>query len=178
MNKSFYNDNEEKDFEMLTLFNEKLNIKELGATPRKWYYDASGYTNIKTSEVVEERKYVEIELKNRNGKYDNQSAVQLKNKWGKYYTTNTIFIEPQHYSRMVDDFRFDGVVPLYVNFMNDDGMILVWNLSTLKKKPDWEYVPKINDKGAEREKGEWRVLLPIVEAYVYDKDYNLIKKPE
>ena len=97
MNKSYYNDNEEKDYEMLTLFNEKLNIKELGATPRKWYYDASGYTNIKTSEVVEERKYVEIELKNRNGKYDNQSAVQLKNKWGKYYTTNTIFIEPQHY---------------------------------------------------------------------------------
>jgi len=178
MNKSFYNENEERDFEMLFLFNEKLNLNTLGKTPAKWYYDASGYTNIKTSEVVEEKKYVEIELKNRNGKYDNQTTVQLKNKWGKYYTTETVFIEPQHYARMKDDWLFDGVVPLYVNFMNDDETILVWNLSMLKKKPEWEFVPRINDKGAEKEKGEWRILLPVAEAYVYDKNYMLIKKPE
>lgn len=170
MNKEFYNKNEEKDFEMLLLFNDKLKINDLGKTPAKWYYDASGYTSINT--------YTEIELKNRNGKYDNQTTVQLKNKWGKYYTTETVFIEPQHYARMKDDWLFDGVTPLYVNFMNDDETILVWNLSTLKKKPEWEFVPRINDKGAEKEKGEWRILLPVAEAYVYDKNYMLIKKPE
>lgn len=101
----------------------------------------------------------------------------LKNKYGKYYTTTTIFIEPQHYARMIDDYRFDGVVPLYVNFMNDDEFILLWNLAQLKKKPEWEWVENINDKGNKKLKGEWRILLPIDEAYIYDKDYRMIKNP-
>lgn len=58
MNKEFFSKNEEKDFEMLLLFNDKLKINDLGKTPTKWYYDASGYTSINT--------YTEIELKNRN----------------------------------------------------------------------------------------------------------------
>lgn len=79
---------------------------------------------------------------------------------------------------MIDDYRFDGAVPMYINFLNDDGIVLVWNLSTLKKKPEWEWVSNIKDKGNNTEKGEWRILLPITEAYIYDYNYNLIKRPE
>ncbi len=165
----FFNENEKKDYELLTLFNEKLRLNKLGKTPRKWYYDASGYTSLNT--------YTEIELKNRKGKYKNETTVELVNRWGGYYDSTTIFIEPQHYARMKDDWWFDGVVPMYVNFM-EDGTILVWNLSTLKKKPQWEWVSNIKDKGNNTEKGEWRILLPVDEAYIYNKDYILISKPQ
>lgn len=167
-NDGYYTAEELKDYNLLTLFNEKLNLKDLGQTPKKWYYDASGYTNI--------NQYTELELKNRNGKVLNNDTVELRNvKHGTTYTATTVYIEPQHYARMIDDYRFDGVVPLYVNFMNDDGLILVWNLAKLKKKPEWKYVTHIWDEGKKIYKDEWRILLEVSECMIYDKDYNLIK---
>lgn len=167
MNKEYYDVEEVKDYELLKLFNEKIKLDELGQTPKKYYYDASGYTNV--------NQYCEIELKNRKGRYVNETTIELSRK-NKTYSATTIFIEPQHYARMVDDYRFDGVVPLYINFLAD-GTVLVWNLSTLKKKPEWVYQTHIWDEGKQTFKDEWRVLLPITEAYVYNNNFSLIKKP-
>lgn len=163
----FYTAEEVKDWELLKLFNEKLKLNDLGQTPKKWYYDASGHTNL--------NQYTELELKNRNGVLkDNCIEFTKKNK--DTYTATTVYIEPQHYSRMVDDYRFDGVVPLYVNFFAD-GSIVVWNLATLKKKPEWKWVTHIWDEGKKKYKDEWRILLDITEAFIYDNQYNLVKKP-
>lgn len=171
MNKTnFFMSNEEHDFNLLTLFNNiKLALKKLGRTPEKHYYDASGYTSF--------NQLVEIELKNRNGKYINNSTIELKNRYDKPYQQQTVFIEPQHYARLIDDWRYDGIIPLYINFLNDDNSKMVWNLATLKTKPEWQWVANINDKGRNTTKGEWRILLPVSEAFIYDEEGNILYNP-
>lgn len=169
MNKDFYTVEELKDWELLKLFNEKIKLNNIGQTPKKWYYDASGYTHL--------NQYTEIELKNRQGILtDNPNIVEFTKKNKSTYTASTVYIEPQHYGRMIDDYRFDNVVPLYVNFLSD-GSIIVWNLATLKKKPEWKYITKIWDEGKKKYKDEWRILLDINEAFIYDNQYNLVKRP-
>lgn len=168
MSKNFYSVEELKDWELLQLFNEKIKLNNIGQTPKKWYYDASGYTHL--------NQYTELELKNRNGVIK-ENYIEFTKKNKDTYTATTVYIEPQHYSRMVDDYRFDGVVPLYVNFFTD-GSIIVWNLATLKKKPEWKWVTHIWDEGKKIYKDEWRILLDINEAFIYDSNYNLVNKPE
>lgn len=169
MNKDFYTVEELKDWELLKLFNDKIKLNNLGQTPKKWYFDASGYTHL--------NQYTEIELKNRQGVLtDNPNIVEFTKKNKSTYTATTVYIEPQHYARMVDDFRYDGVVPLYINFLAD-GSVIVWNLATLKKKPEWKYVTHIWDEGKKEYKDEWRILLELEEAFIYDCNNNLIKKP-
>lgn len=167
MSKNFYSVEELKDWELLQLFNDKINLNKLGQTPKKWYFDASGYTHL--------NQYTELELKNRNGVIK-ENYIEFTKKNKDTYTATTVYIEPQHYSRMVDDYRFDGVVPLYVNFLAD-GSIIVWNLATLKKKPEWKWVTHIWDEGKKIYKDEWRILLDINEAFIYDNQYNLVKRP-
>lgn len=169
MSKNFYSVEELKDWELLKLFNDKINLTKLGQTPKKWYFDASGYTHL--------NQYTEIELKNRQGVLtDNPNIVEFTKKNKSTYTATTVYIEPQHYARMIDDFRYDGVVPLYINFLAD-GSVIVWNLATLKKKPEWKYVTHIWDEGKKEYKDEWRILLELEEAFIYDCNNNLIKKP-
>ena len=168
-NENYYTVNEIKDFNLLTLFNQKLKIEDLGQAPKKYYYDASGRTTT--------GQYIEFELKNRNGRYLSGSTLEFTKKNGTTYTASTIYIEPQHYSRMVDDFRYNNAIPMYVNFLNDDNMIITWNLSTLKNKPQWEFVTNIWDEGKRQYKSEWRILLPVEEAFIYDNNFNLIKRP-
>jgi hypothetical protein len=169
MSKNFYTVEELKDWELLKLFNDKIKLNNLGQTPKKWYFDASGYTHL--------NQYTEIELKNRQGVLtDNPNIVEFTKKNKSTYTATTVYIEPQHYARMIDDFRYDGVVPLYINFLAD-GSVIVWNLATLKKKPEWKYVTHIWDEGKKEYKDEWRILLELEEAFIYDCNNNLIKKP-
>lgn len=169
MSKNFYSVEELKDWELLKLFNDKIKLNNLGQTPKKWYFDASGYTHL--------NQYTEIELKNRQGVLtDNPNIVEFTKKNKSTYTATTVYIEPQHYARMIDDFRYDGVVPLYINFLAD-GSVIVWNLATLKKKPEWKYVTHIWDEGKKEYKDEWRILLELEEAFIYDCNNNLIKKP-
>lgn len=172
MAKEYYTTEELKDYESLKDFNsDKLNLNSLGQTPPKYYYDASGYTT--TNQIVE------MELKNRNGELlsNNRQVKLYKAKTNTPYTASTIYIEPQHYSRMKDDYEWDkNIVPLYINFLSD-GVTLVWNLSSLKKKPEWKWVTNIWDEAEEKYKNEWRVLLPINEAFIY-KNKKLIYKPK
>lgn len=172
MGKEYYTEEELKDYELLKDFNNNmLNLNRLGQTPQKYYYDASGYTST--------NQYVEMELKNRNGELlsNNRQVKLYKAKTNTPYTVSTIYIEPQHYSRLKDDYEWDNnIVPLYINYLNDD-ITLVWNLSTLKKKPDWKWATDVWDEGANKYKSEWRVLLPINEAYIY-KNNKLIYNPK
>lgn len=162
-NSSFYTEEENKDFELLELFNNKLKLTELGKAPSKHYYDASGYTST--------LQYVEMELKNRNGEFIDSNSVRMYTaKTNKPYTATTIYIEPQHYSRMKDDSEWNkNIVPLYINFLNDN-TTLVWKLNALKKKPEWKWVTHIWDEGKREYKDEWRILLPINEAYIYQNN--------
>lgn len=170
MGKSYYTEEEIKDYELLNHFNNKLKLNEMGKAPSKHYYDASGYTST--------HQYVEIELKNRNGELiDNKSVRMYTAKTNKPYTATTVYIEPQHYSRMKDDSEWDkNIIPLYINFLSD-GSTIVWNLATLKKKPEWKYITHIWDEGKKNYKDEWRILLELEEAFIYDCNNNLIQKP-
>ena len=169
MKENYYSVEELKDWELLQKFNAKINLLDLGQTPKKYYYDASGFTNC--------NQYTEVELKNRQGTLTNTpTIIEFTKKNQSTYTATTVYIEPQHYARMVDDYRFDGVVPLYINFLSD-GSVIVWNLATLKKKPEWKWVTHIWDEGKKIYKDEWRILLELNEAFIYDAQYNLINKP-
>ena len=167
MKSNYYSQEESKDWELLLQFNKKLRLDNMGRTPDKHYYDASGITNC--------NQYTEIELKNRKGRLVN-GVLELTKKNNVTYTASTVYIEPQHYSRMIDDNRYNGCVPLYINFLSD-GSTIVWNLSTLKKKPEWKYVTHIWDEGKKIYKDEWRILLELEEAFIYDSNNNLIQKP-
>lgn len=146
MNQYYANEFEEDDFKLLTMFNSKLNIKQLGRTPFKYPTDASGYTK--------DNKYIEIELKRRN--------INI-------HTFKTIIIEP--YKLQYAKEHADSI-QLYVNFTNDD-YIIVFNLHKITNIQKRQY--NIPSKLYERTKQSFRYELPIQNAWIYKKQNNVYK---
>lgn len=143
MNRQYADQYEENDFELLTQFNSKLNIKQLGQTPYKHPTDASGYTK--------DNKYIELELKRRN--------INI-------HTFKTIIIEP--YKLQYAKEHADSI-QLYVNFTNDD-YIIVFNLHKITNIQKRQY--NIPSKLYERTKQSFRYELPIQNAWIYKKQNN------
>lgn len=149
MNQHYADKFEEDDFKLLTMFNSKLKLRELGRTPEKYPTDASGYTM--------DGRYVELELKRRN--------INVN-------SFKTIIIEPYklQYAQHADS------IQLYVNFTNDDHVI-VFNLHRITNPQKKEY--DIPSKLYERTKKSFRYELPIQNAWIYKKQddkYILITK--
>lgn len=150
MNQHYAKKFEEDDFKLLTMFNSKLKLRELGRTPEKYPTDASGYTM--------DGRYVELELKKRN--------INVN-------TFNTIIIEPYKLQYAQEH---TNSIQLYVNFTNDDH-IIVFNLKHIKQPNKTEY--NIPSKLYERTKKSFRYELPIEIAWIYKKQnnqYECIKK--
>lgn len=143
MNRQYADQYEENDFKLLTIFNTKLNIKQLGQTPYKHPTDASGYTK--------DNMYIEIELKRRN--------INI-------HTFKTIIIEP--YKLQYAKEHADSI-QLYVNFTNDDHVI-VFNLHRITNPQKKEY--NIPSKLYERTKQSFRYELPLELAWIYKKQNN------
>lgn len=91
-------------------------------------YQASALTETKELKAV-----YAIEFKNRFG-YDANSPIIRK---------EGIFIEPDKYASLLDEWRFEGKIPLYICAWKD-GYISVHNLTKLSHKP--KYDPRRNIK--------------------------------
>lgn len=154
MNEQYANTSEQQDYEKLQDLNRLLKIRELGKRPDKDTTDASGYT--------QDGQEVNIELKTRN--------IGIS-------TYKTIYIENHKVADMLLDYTIDHKIPLYINFLNDD-YVVVFNLAKLRHRPRkvnkriWSELYQAFEM-AKREE------LRLEDAWIYQKQndkYLLIKK--
>lgn len=154
MNENYAITSEQQDYEKLRDFNKLLKIRELGKRPDKDTTDASGYT--------QDGQELNIELKSRR--------VGIN-------TYKTIYIENHKVADMLLDYTIDNKIPLYINFLNDD-YIVVFNLAKLRHRPRktnkriWSELYQAFEM-AKREE------LRLEDAWIYQKQndkYILIKK--
>lgn len=118
----YFNSNEKTDFEKLISFNGKKQFfNELYKTPEKHVYDASGLTN--------DNRPIAIELKTRNAVLTKEMTLS-----GHNFNDETVFIEDEKFTGLILQHVINGAIPLYINFL-EDGHILVWNLTKLKRIP-------------------------------------------
>ena len=156
MDKTYIDKKEEEDFKKLTKLNEDiLHLNSLGKTPQYHHTDASGLTK--------DGRVINIELKQRTFDMD------------KY---NTLYIDDYKACNMLMDFVALNLIPIYVNFMADD-TIIVFNLLRLHKRPKITK-NRTYSKGKQAYEYSDRQELYIEDEYIYKKDknnrYRLIKK--
>lgn len=154
MNEQYANTSEQQDYEKLQDLNRLLKIRELGKRPDKDTTDASGYTQ------------------------DGQEVnIELKSRYIGINTYKTIYIESHKVADMLLDYTIDHKIPLYVNFLNDD-YVVVFNLAKLRHRPRkvnkriWSELYQAFEM-AKREE------LRLEDAWIYQKQndkYLLIKK--
>ena len=91
---------------------------------------------------------------------------------------NTLYIDDYKACNMLMDFVALNLIPIYVNFMADD-TIIVFNLLRLHKRPKITK-NRTYSKGKQAYEYSDRQELYIEDAYIYKKDknnrYRLIKK--
>ena len=156
MNSEYGLKNEEKDYILLKEFNEKvLKLNKLGQTPKHHHSDASGLTK--------DGQHINIELKYRN--------ININ-------TYSTIYIESHKIADILLDYVCDGKIPLYVNFLQDDHVV-VFNLAKLKHRPKTvcKYIKSQLYDSFELAK---RQELNMQDAYIYElknNEYKLIQRP-
>ena len=171
MNKEYAIDNEKTDFELMTQFNDYLNLVELGQCPEKWHSDASGYTR--------DGRYINIELKQRNQVLLKNLTISGQTKEGKTYTASTIYAEAHKCGDLLLDYVCEQKEPLYINFLLND-IVIVYNLSRLKHRPN-KVGKRIYSKLYEGFELAKREELEIKDAFIYKKEenneYKLIHRP-
>lgn len=98
-----------------------------------------------------------------NGK---EANIELKNRNYPSDRFDTLFIEAHKYSKLIIDWLYDQIEPLYINFMND-GTTYVFNLSKMKDKPQFTDIKGFKSKGYGGFEISERIELPITSAYKY-----------
>ena len=170
MRPEYAEEKEKEDWKLMEEFNEKLKLKNLTRTDEKHTTDAFGYTA--------NDEYVNIELKYRSQKLNENFHIEGISREGKQYTASTIYIESHKIADMLLDFITEKKIPLYVNFLSD-GSVIVFNLSKLKHRPRqvakriWSELYQGFELGKRQE-------LRIEDAYIYRKEnnqYRIIHKP-
>ena len=174
MNKNFFETNELNGYNLLQYLNKSLHINELGKTPEKTFYDASGYTSTTNDNII-------IELKKRNQSVTNDlnTISGVTSMSNKEYTASTIYIEEHKLAELYLHSTINKAVPLYINFLNG-GYVYLFNLNKLKSFPK-RVKKSIWSKGYEKMEYEHRYELPLSEAWIYHitpNESKLIRKPE
>ena len=170
MDKEYFENNEERDWELLQAFNEKTGLfDELTKANEKHYTDASGYTVNKLGDI---RKW-NIELKYRNLNLLDDGRISGATERGSFFD-ETIFIESHKIADMLLD-NINGLEPLYINFLND-GKVIVYNLTKLTLRPKKTGNMNIKSKGYGKFEVAKRQGLYIKDAAIFGNDGKLIKK--
>lgn len=170
INEEFFKDNEKNDLNRLQNFNNHTKLFDyIEPTTAKSCTDATGYTITKFGE---KRKF-NIELKNRNLNLLDDGRISGATSKGEFID-DTIFIESHKVSSLLLD-MIDGLEPLYINFLCD-GKIAIFNLSKLTKRPRSSKYMNILSRGYGKFEMAKREGLYLVDAAIYDENYNLIKK--
>lgn len=160
MNKQFFEDNEEKDLEILKKLNCDVGImKQFNSMPNKHCMDASGNTDLVN---------VMMELKNRTGYITSFEDVYIESKKAAYLYLQWITT---------------GFIPLYINYFRNNKeddypeIVAIWRmdkLSTFKYHPS----TKTTSKGYGKDEYRERFGLLPVDAVMYkliDGKYTKIK---
>lgn len=165
-NKEYFDTNEEQDLKRLIEFNEHVHIFEhIKPTEIKHYSDATGYSA---------DRLFNIELKNRNQVLLNNGKISGCTQNGKGYIDDDLFIEDHKIADLLVDYIAQGLEPLYINFL--ENAIVIFNLSKLTVRPKKHLNLKINSKGYRTMEFGNRQGLYIIDAAIYDLNYNLIKR--
>lgn len=156
MNSNYFKSNEDNDFEMLVKFNEETKyFDEIVRSEDKNVIDAMALKGDKCFNIELKMRYMDI------------------NKF------NSIYIEPNKVAKLLLEYQINGIIPLYINFFQNQNTVAIWNLS---KITSYEYEPcvKIWDEGHGKYKYEARFCLYPRDACICirknDNDkYNEIK---
>lgn len=169
-NQKYFNENELNDWKKLEEFNNKTHVfTHLERTEEKYHTDGTGYT----VNGLGEYRYWNIELKNRNLNLLDDGRISGATSKGEFID-DTIFIESHKVADMLLD-SINGLEPIYINFMAD-GKVVIHNLNKLTKRPKKTGNMTIKSQGYNKFEIAKRQGLYLVDAAIYDKDYNLIKK--
>ena len=156
---------EENDYLLLVDFNQYLNLDKLGRTPSGYTTDASGYTK--------DGRYINIELKSRNQNLMDDLTISGCTSTGKPYSGKTIYIELHKVGSMLLESVTMGHTPVYINFLNDD-VVVLFNLLKLRHK----YTTTTRRIWSELYQGfelAKRAELPLSDAFIYKKENNAYK---
>lgn len=170
MDKKYFEESEDVDWKRLENFNDLTGIfTGLKQTEPKYHTDGTGYTE----NSFGEKRYFNIELKYRNLNLLDNGRISGATDKGEFID-DTIFIESHKVADMLLD-CINGLEPLYINFLAD-GKVVIFNLNKLSKRPKKTGTMNIRSKGYGKFEIAKRQGLYLIDAAVYDKDYNLIKK--
>lgn len=153
--KDYFETNECTDYKLLEDFNDHTHMFDrIRRTKEGHHTDAVGYH---TNKMGEKRTF-NIELKKRNmlpGTYP------------------TVFIEDYKLASMLIDYHIYNTEPLYINFLDDD-YVVIFNLLKLKKEPEVE-IKNIYSQGKDKmQQQERRYGLDLKDAVIYHHN-NLVK---
>lgn len=153
--KDYFKKNERMDYKMLETFNEHTHIFDTLRQAKEGHHtDAIG---THTSKLGEKRTF----------------NIELKRRFINLDTYPSIYIEDYKLGSMLLDYMMFGIEPLYVNFLNDN-TVVIFNLNKLTKYPKLD-IKNINSDGKERTQLQSRrYCLSFDDAVIYH-NYNLIK---
>ena len=154
MNKTYFQTNETNDLQLLYELNE-----------HEHWFDSIHPTK--------EKSQIDAIAKHKNRRF----GIELKRRYVQLKTYKTIMIEPYKYLELIFEYIFNGLEPLYINFLHD--AVVIFNLNKIKHKPNFT-VHNIKSQGYEvMQCSERRYHLDLRDAVIYKKEnneYKLIQK--
>ena len=154
MNKTYFQTNETNDLQLLYELNEHEHL-----------FDSIHPTK--------EKSQIDAIAKHKNRRF----GIELKRRYVQLKTYKTIMIEPYKYLELIFEYIFNGLEPLYINFLHD--AVVIFNLNKIKHKPNFT-VHNIKSQGYEvMQCSERRYHLDLRDAVIYKKEnneYKLIQK--
>lgn len=150
MNKTYFQTNETNDLQLLYELNE-----------HEHWFDSIHPTK--------EKSQIDAIAKHKNRRF----GIELKRRYVQLKTYKTIMIEPYKYLELIFEYVFNGLEPLYINFLHD--AVVIFNLNKIKHKPKFT-VHNIKSQGYEvMQCSERRYHLDLRDAVIYKKENNEYK---
>lgn len=164
MNKEYFNETEQTDWEKLVLLNDTIKAFEsITQMPEKHYFDASG--------ITKDGREAIIELKTRKAILTDDFRASSST-----FISDDLFIEDHKASDILFEAISLNSEPLYINFL-EDGHTIIFNLLRTKRRPKRHKNILIKSEGYQRMEFANRQGLYISDSAIYDKAGNLVHKP-
>lgn len=167
MDRTFFEESEEKCYEKFVEWqNQTKFFNEFGRVPKCHWSDASG--------ITEDDFLFNIELKDRDQVLCRSGNISGCTKvTNKTYKDNTIIIEGHKMADLLLDYINEGIIPLYMNFLHND-VVILYDLTKIKH-PKKKRFTTIRSKGYGKMEADYRFELPLKDAAIF-KAGKLVKK--
>lgn len=143
MNKTYFQENETNDLQLLFELNEK----------EHWF---------DSIQPTKEKSQIDAIAKHKNRRF----GIELKRRYVQLKTYKTIMIEDYKLASMMLEWTINKLEPLYICFLHD--AVLIFNLLKLKSMPKLR-IQDIKSGGYEKmQYQERRYLLDITDAVIYN----------